>query len=90
MIGLLSCHPLSERADGARRDGRAGRRHTLEELLRQLVDEKSYPIPHRLAWSAAIGDAPSGADQAAEFQFGVDCILDGVQKLIQRTAGRGA
>jgi hypothetical protein len=28
-------------------------------------------------------------DEAAEFQFGVECILDGVQKLIERSAGRG-
>jgi AcrR family transcriptional regulator len=62
---------------------------SFEELLRQLVDEKSYPILHRLAWSAAIGDAPSGMDEAAEFQFGVECILDGVQQLIQRSQGRG-
>jgi AcrR family transcriptional regulator len=61
-----------------------------EELLRQLVDEKSYPILHRLAWSAAIGDSPAGMDEAAEFRFGVECILDGVQKLIERSEGRGA
>ena len=89
-------------ADGARRGpgrgGRAGggRRQrmpaappvTFEALVRQLVDEHSYPILHRLAWSAAIGDAPSGMDEAAEFRFGVECILDGVEKLIQRSAGR--
>lgn len=58
------------------------------------MDEKSYPVPHRLAWSAAIGDSPSGMDEAAEFRFGVECILDGVEKLIERnrngrSAGRG-
>ena len=82
---------------GSRRTGSGRRAGTLprslasfEELLRQLVDEKSYPMLHRLAWSAAIGDSPAGMDEAAEFQFGVECILDGVQKLIQRSAGRGS
>ncbi|MGP8001884.1 MAG: hypothetical protein ACLPKI_31845 [Streptosporangiaceae bacterium] len=78
--------------------GRRGHRHaappppwSFEALLRQLVDERSYPVLHRLAWSAAIGDAPSGMDETAEFRFGVECILDGVAQLIERHAnGRSA
>ena len=102
VIGLLSSYALSEgrMAHDAARAAAAAQAAaaagdapafppSFEELLRQLVDEKSYPILHRLAWSAAIGDAPSGMDEAAEFQFGVECILDGVQKLIERSAGRG-
>ena len=101
MIGLLSSYALSEgrmahdaaraaaaaQAAAAAGDGPAFP-PSFEQLLRQLVDEKSYPILHRLAWSAAIGDAPSGMDEAAEFRFGVECILDGVQKLIERSQGR--
>ena len=102
VIGLLSSYALSEArmahdaaraAAAAQAAAAAGNAPafpaSFEELLRQLVDEKSYPILHRLAWSAAIGDAPSGMDEAAEFQFGVECILDGVQKLIERSEGRG-
>jgi AcrR family transcriptional regulator len=102
VIGLLSSYALSEgrMAHDAARAAAAAQAAaaagdmaaapaTFEELLRQLVDEKSYPILHRLAWSAAIGDAPSGMDEAAEFLFGVECILDGVEQLIQRSAGRG-
>jgi AcrR family transcriptional regulator len=103
VIGLLSSYSLSEGRmahDAARAASAAPTAAaaagmpaappvTYEALLRQLVDEHSYPILHRLAWSAAIGDAPSGMDEAAEFRFGVECILDGVEKLIQRSAGRG-
>ena len=102
VIGLLSSYTLSEgrmaydaaraaaaaQAAAAAGDGPAFPA-SFEQLIRQLVDEKSYPILHRLAWSAEIGDAPSGMDEAAEFAFGIECILDGVQKLIERSAGRG-
>jgi len=101
VIGLLSSYALSEgrmahdaaraaaaaQAAAAAGDGPAFP-PSFEQLLRQLVDEKSYPILHRLAWSAEIGDSPAGMDEAAEFRFGVECILDGVQKLIERSAGR--
>ena len=104
VIGLLSSYTLSEgrmahdaarAAAAAQAAAAAGAAPSapwsFEELLRQLVDEKSYPILHRLAWSAAIGDAPSGMDEAAEFRFGVECILDGVEQLIERHAnGRPA
>jgi AcrR family transcriptional regulator len=103
VIGLLSSYTLSEgrmaydaaraaaaaQAAAAAGDMPVAPPVTFEALLRQLVDEKNYPILHRLAWSAAIGDAPSGMDEQAEFEFGVECILDGVEKLIQRSAGRG-
>jgi AcrR family transcriptional regulator len=102
VIGLLSSYTLSEgrmaydaarAAAAAQAAADAGDAPafpaSFEQLVRQLVDEKSYPILHRLAWSAQIGDAPSGMDEAAEFRFGVECILDGVQKLIERSVGRG-
>ena len=102
VIGLLSSYTLSEgrmahdaaRAAAAAAQAAAAAGNapampaTYEELLRQLVDEKTYPILHRIAWSGSVGDAPSGMDEQAEFQFGVECILDGVQQLIERNQGR--
>jgi AcrR family transcriptional regulator len=53
-----------------------------EALLRELVDEPTYPRLYRLAWS------PPPARQRSEreeFLFGVDLILDGIQALIDRS-----
>jgi hypothetical protein len=57
-----------------------------EALLRELVDQRTYPRLHRLAWGAGPDHPPS---EREEFLFGVDLILDGVQALIDR-ARRGA
>jgi hypothetical protein len=57
-----------------------------EALLRELVDEPTYPRLHRLAWARDLGDDPSGFAEREEFLFGVDAILDGVQALIDRSA----
>jgi hypothetical protein len=54
---------------------------TFEDLLRELVDEQTYPRLHRLAWSAAQDDPPT---EREEFLAGIDLILDGVQALIER------
>ena len=54
---------------------------TFEDLLRELVDEQTYPRLHRLAWSAAQDEPPS---EREEFLAGIDLILDGVQALIER------
>jgi AcrR family transcriptional regulator len=59
---------------------------TFEELLRELVDERTYPHLYRLAWASSPADALS---ERAEFLAGVDLILDGIQALIDR-AKRGA
>lgn len=61
---------------------------TFEGLLRELVDARTYPRLHAIAWSGAIGENPSGFDEWEEFLFGVECILDGVQALIDRTGRR--
>ena len=107
VIGLLSSYTLSEgrmahdaaRAAAAAQAAATGDAPaapwTFEQLLRQLVNAESYPILHRIAWTADVFDAPSGQDEEAEFRFGVECILDGVQQLIERnrtgrSAGRGA
>jgi AcrR family transcriptional regulator len=51
---------------------------SFDTLLRELVDEQTYPRLHQLAWSAA-AESRSERD---EFLFGVDRILDGVQAFI--------
>jgi AcrR family transcriptional regulator len=92
VIGLLSSYTLSE-ARMANDTARAARDATeadaaaawsYEALLRELVQERAYPRLHRLAWTAEIGDGPSGFDEEQEFLFGVDTILDGIQALIDR------
>ena len=61
-----------------------GEPQSYEALLRELVDEKTYPHLYRLAWEPGPEIPPSEREQ---FLFGVDTILDGVQALIDRTAG---
>jgi AcrR family transcriptional regulator len=67
-------------------DGGQGPPLTFEELLRELVDERTYPHLYRLAWAQSPADAWS---EREEFLAGLDLILDGVQALIDR-ARRGA
>ena len=55
-----------------------------ESLLRELVDEPTYPRLYRLAWSAP---PASQRSEREEFLFGVDLILDGIQALIDRSGG---
>jgi hypothetical protein len=62
----------------------AGPAWTFEALLREFADERTYPRLHRLAWSARLGDDPSGFEEQEEFRFGLDRILDGVEVLIAR------
>ena len=52
-----------------------------EALLRELVDEKTYPHLYRLAWEPAPQEQPSEREQ---FLWGLDTILDGVAALIER------
>ena len=97
VIGLISSYTLSEARmanDAARaarqvQAGAAGGEPlpawTWEGLVREVADEQTYPRLHRLAWSASIGDDPTGFDEQEEFRFGLDRILDGVEVLIART-----
>jgi AcrR family transcriptional regulator len=98
VIGLLSSYTLSEarmaydaaRAAASEQAAAAESAEptppwTFEALLRELVDEPSYPRLHKIAWSAGIGDSRSGFDERAEFLFGVETILDGIQALIDRS-----
>jgi AcrR family transcriptional regulator len=59
---------------------------SFEELLRELVDEQTYPRLYRIAWA----DSPRmRLSEREEFLAGLDLILDGVQAGIDR-AQRGA
>ena len=55
-----------------------------EWLLRELVDERTYPRLYRLAWNPAPDDLSTEREQ---FLFGIDLILDGAQALIDRAGG---
>ena len=57
---------------------------TYEEMLRELVDEQTYPHLYRLARDAR----PETRQTEREgFLYGIDLILDGVQARIDRAAG---
>jgi hypothetical protein len=55
-----------------------------EGLLRELVDEPTFPRLYRIAWSPGPESPPTEHEQ---FLFGIELILDGVQALIDRIAG---
>lgn len=59
---------------------------TFEGLLRELVDERTYPRLYHLAWAEPSAEPLS---ERAEFLAGVDIILDGVQALVDRAKHRG-
>ncbi len=94
VVRLISSYTLSEARmahDAARAAANAqtpaavgGRAPSwnFDALLRELVDEATYPRLFRIAWSADVGDGSSGLDEQQEFYFGLDRILDGVQALI--------
>jgi AcrR family transcriptional regulator len=99
VIGLISSYTLSE-ARMAHDAARAAQHAptltdgstptpiwTFESLLRELIDQRTYPRLHQIAWSERIDDNPSGFDEDEEYQFGLDRILDGVQALIDRGPG---
>jgi AcrR family transcriptional regulator len=93
-IGLISSYTLSEArmandaARAAKQAMEAGQpldpTHfaSYEVVLRELVDEKTFPRVYRMAWSAADSGAP---DERAEFLWGLERILDSVQALIDQT-----
>jgi len=97
VIGIISSYTLSE-ARMAHDAARAAQNQpaatdgdtpspswTFESLLRELVDQHTYPRLYQIAWSEEIGDNPSGFDEQEEYQFGLDRILDGVEALIRST-----
>jgi AcrR family transcriptional regulator len=83
VIGLISSYTLSESRmahEAARATASTGDTPwTFESLLRELVDAETYP---RLTRIATAGPPPD--TETAEFTFGLDRILDGVESLIDR------
>jgi AcrR family transcriptional regulator len=100
VIGLISSYTLNEArmaydaaramkhlaaaGAGAGQSGVPATLPTFEALLRELIDERTYPHLYRLAWAPEAGTSEP-PDERAEFLFGLDRILDGVQVLIDRT-----
>jgi AcrR family transcriptional regulator len=68
-------------------DGAPEPPQSFEGLLRELVDERTYPRLYRLAWSSEPDRQPPEQSEFEQFLLGIDLILDGVQALIDRTAG---
>ena len=86
VIGLLSSYTLSEARmahDAARAQAAGESAWEFDELLRELVDAERYPRLHAIAFTAPeAAQAPPG--EREEFDWGVECILDGVATLIAR------
>lgn len=93
VIGLLSSYTLSEarmandasraaraEAQAAEAGGKPAVPWTFEALIRELVDERTYPRLHRIAWAPGAVQRP----EHEEFLFGIETILDGVQALIDK------
>jgi AcrR family transcriptional regulator len=60
-------------------------------VLRTVTTEAEHPALHRLAWSVEMtqrpdpGELPDDVDMnLLGWRFGLDCILDGVEKLVER------
>jgi AcrR family transcriptional regulator len=99
VIGLISSYTLSEARmahDAARAvrqalaaglPAAAAQSPSFEMLLRELIDERNYPHLYRMAWAAEAAGPSEPTHERAEFLFGLDCILDGIQALIDRTGG---
>jgi AcrR family transcriptional regulator len=97
IIGLLSSYTLSEARmanDAARAaaaaqaagDGSPGPPVPFESLLRELLDEQTYPRLYRIAWAPAA----AAVSERHEFLWGIDRILDAVAALIERTSQGGS
>jgi AcrR family transcriptional regulator len=97
IIGLLSSYTLSEARmanDAARAaaaaqaagDGSSGPPVPFESLLRELLDEQTYPRLYRIAWAPAAATV----SERHEFLWGIDRILDAVAALIERTSQGGS
>jgi AcrR family transcriptional regulator len=97
VIGLISSYTLSEarmahdatraaqHASALSDGGTPIPRWTFESLLRELIDQRTYPRLYQIAWSEEVADNPSGVDEHEEYLFGLDRILDGAQALIDRS-----
>ena len=78
--------PRAAAAQAAASDGPSGPPVPFESLLRELLDEQTYPRLYRIAWTPAAATV----SERDEFLFGIDRILDGVAALIERTREGGS
>jgi AcrR family transcriptional regulator len=89
VIGLISSYTLSESRmahEAARAAASAGDdtpSWTFESLLRELVDPETYPRLSRIATAAPDAAASPADEETAEFTFGLDRILDGIDVLVK-------
>jgi AcrR family transcriptional regulator len=72
----------AERGEDARRPAEPW---TYWGLLRELVDQATFPRLHELAWTE---DPDRQPDDQAEFAFAIDRILDGIEAYIDRLGDR--
>ncbi|HEX3802139.1 MAG TPA: TetR/AcrR family transcriptional regulator C-terminal domain-containing protein [Solirubrobacteraceae bacterium] len=70
-------------ADVAAAHQAGGPSPTYGAILSQLIDPEHYPAIHR-AIAAGTLDDDDGADFDADFDYGLERILDGVDALIRR------
>ena len=94
-LGLISSYTLSEArmahdaARAVKQAMEAGQpldpttMASYETVLRELVDEKTFPRVYRMAWSA---EDSGPHDERADFLWGLERLLDSVQALIGQTA----
>ena len=92
VIGLISAFALSEaRMQYEELQARAaGPVADYAAVLRELVDEKTYPALYRAAWSGELDEPPNEQRQSFDvnqFRFGLQRILDGVQALVDARSG---
>jgi AcrR family transcriptional regulator len=83
--GQAAAGPAAGPGPGPTAGAAAAPMPTYESLLRELIDEETYPRLYRLAWSGAV----ELRDEYAEFLWGLDRVLDGVQALIDRAGEAG-
>jgi len=89
-LGLISQHALINVRlafeEGQYRQRGNGYETSYVALLREVVDEDTFPHLHRFAWNADLEDdsgAHAPADEAMEeFRFDLNLILDGIESLI--------
>jgi AcrR family transcriptional regulator len=81
-MAAAATEPAEPAADAS--DAAAEPPPDFEWLLRELVDEQTYPRLYRIAWDPGPGSPPTEREQ---FLSGIELILDGVQTLIDRAGG---